>query len=51
MTVPDPAPDRDEWGRRLGWCNSCGEEAPLDTDCCEDGEVVPYDDDMEDDDD
>lgn len=29
----------DEWG----WCNSCGEEALLDTECCEDGEVIPCD--------
>lgn len=35
----------DEWGHRLGYCNSCGEEAELDSECCEDGEVVAYDDD------
>ena len=35
---------RDEWGRELGWCNSCGEETLLDTECCDDGEVVPYED-------
>lgn len=37
----------DEYGRRYGWCNACGEEALIDTECCEDGEVVPYDDDEE----
>lgn len=35
----------DEWGHHIGYCNSCGEEAEIGTDCCEDGEVVPYDDD------
>lgn len=35
---------RDEWGRTVGYCNSCGEESVLDDECCEDGEVVPYDD-------
>lgn len=34
----------DEWGNELGYCNSCGEEAEMDTECCEDGEVVEYDD-------
>jgi len=38
----------DEWGNRYGWCNACGEEAPLFSEHCEDGEVVPYDDDDED---
>lgn len=37
----------DDWGRRLGYCNACGEEALLDEECCEEGEVVPYDDDEE----
>lgn len=37
----------DEWGNRLGYCNDCGEEAPLYGECCEDGEVVPYEDDEE----
>ena len=32
----------DEYGHQIGWCNSCGEEAEADTECCEDGEVVPY---------
>ena len=27
----------------LGWCNACGEEAPMGTECCDDGEVVEYD--------
>lgn len=35
----------DEFGTHVGYCNSCGEEVELDTDCCEDGEVVMYDDD------
>ena len=35
----------DEWGHHMGTCNSCGEEAELYTECCDDGEVVPYDDD------
>lgn len=26
-----------------GYCNSCGEEARIGDECCEDGEVVPYD--------
>jgi len=26
----------------LGHCNSCGEEAPLDSECCEDEEIVEY---------
>ena len=34
----------DEWGTAYGYCNACGEEAPADRECCEDGEVVPYDD-------
>lgn len=34
-------------GIQYGYCNACGEEAPLDTECCEEGEVVPYDDDEE----
>lgn len=41
----EPMYHRDEWGRTVGFCNSCGEESELDAnDCCEDGEVVPYDD-------
>lgn len=32
----------DEYGTEYGWCNSCGEEAPMDTECCDDGEVVEY---------
>lgn len=27
----------------MGFCNSCGEEAELDSECCDDGEVWPYD--------
>lgn len=34
----------DDFGRHVGWCNACGEEALLDSDCCDDGEVVPYSD-------
>lgn len=33
----------DEYGNAFGWCNSCGEEAPADSECCSDGEVVPFD--------
>lgn len=36
---------RDEWGNWYGYCNACGEEVLMDTECCDDGEVVPYDDD------
>ncbi len=32
-------------GEHMGYCNSCGEEAEIGQECCEDGEVVPYDDD------
>lgn len=35
----------DEWGRHLGYCNDCGEEAELGQECCPGGEVVQYDDD------
>jgi hypothetical protein len=36
----------DEWGRHLGYCNHCGEEGELGhAECCDMGEVVPYDDD------
>lgn len=38
---------RDEWGNHYGYCNDCGEEAELGQDCCESGEVVPYEDDEE----
>lgn len=41
---------RDDWGNHLGYCNSCGEEAMLGTECCDDGEVVQYDDDEQEDD-
>lgn len=34
----------DEYGQPFGCCNSCGEEAPAYVECCDDGEVVPYDD-------
>lgn len=33
----------DEYGREMGYCNSCGEEALMDTECCDDGEVVADD--------
>lgn len=37
----------DEYGTHWGYCNACSEEEELGQDClnCEDGEVVPYDDD------
>lgn len=35
----------DEWETHLGFCNSCGEEGPLEETCCEDGEMVQYEDD------
>lgn len=36
----------DEWGRHLGYCNSCGDEGEIGiAECCDAGEVVPYDDD------
>ena len=31
----------DMYGHQIGVCNACGEEAEADTECCEDGEVVP----------
>ncbi len=31
----------DEHGQRWGYCNSCGDEAEAETECCDDGEVVP----------
>lgn len=41
----------DKFGRHVGYCNACGEEAELDQSCddseCSGGEVVPYDDDPE----
>lgn len=37
----------DEWGTHLGYCNACGEEAPMGSDCCPEGEVVQCDDDTE----
>lgn len=37
----------DEDGTHYGYCNDCGEEAPLDSECCINGEVVQYDDDEE----
>lgn len=33
----------DEYGDEWGYCNSCGEEARADDECCDDGEVVPRD--------
>ena len=35
----------DENGTHYGWCNACGDEALLGSECCDDGEVVQYDDD------
>jgi hypothetical protein len=35
-------PVLDDLGHEMGYCNSCGEEAELDSECCEDGEVVEY---------
>lgn len=37
----------DEWGHHIGFCNGCGAEGELGQDCseCDEGEVVPYDDD------
>ena len=37
----------DVWSHHYGYCNACGEEAEIDTECCEDGEVVFYDDDSD----
>jgi hypothetical protein len=37
----------DEFSHHMGFCNSCGEEAELGSECCEDGEVEPYEDDRE----
>lgn len=34
----------DESGNFLGYCNACGDEVDLYGDCCEDGEVVEYED-------
>lgn len=46
------SPYRDEWGRHLGYCNACGTEEELGQDCaeCDEGEVVQYDDDPEEED-
>lgn len=38
---------RDEYGAHYGYCNDCGEEAVMYTECCDDGEVVQYEDDEE----
>jgi len=38
----DSGENLDEYGREMGWCNSCGEEALMDDECCDDGEVVPH---------
>lgn len=35
----------DDDGTHYGYCNTCGEEAALFSECCIDGEVVQYDDD------
>jgi hypothetical protein len=39
----------DEFGHHIGYCNSCEEEGELGFEClfCDDGEVVPYDDDLD----
>jgi hypothetical protein len=45
MTVTGTNDDgyfEDEYGNEYGYCNACGEEAPAESTCCEDGEVVPY---------
>ncbi len=34
----------DESGEFLGYCNSCGEEAELYGECCDDGEIEEYED-------
>lgn len=34
----------DELGNHYGYCNACGEEALIDSECCIDGEIVQYDD-------
>lgn len=44
MTTDEDGFTLDEWGNPYGYCNACGEEAPAYQECCEDGEVVPYDD-------
>jgi hypothetical protein len=31
----------DEYGHEIGVCNSCGEEASAESECCDDGEIVP----------
>lgn len=33
----------DEYGKEIGSCNSCGEECEVGQECCEDGEIVPFD--------
>lgn len=35
----------DEWDRHYGYCDACGENAELGTECCDDGAVVPHEDD------
>lgn len=32
----------DESGNAYGHCNSCGEEAEAYSECCDDGEIEPY---------
>ena len=39
--VDDEGWTLDEYGNQYGHCNACGEEAPADSECCDDGEVVP----------
>lgn len=36
----------DEDGNQYGWCNACGEERQEFEDCCDDGEIVEYDDEV-----
>ena len=33
----------DDYVRLMGYCNDCGEEALIDGECCDSGEVVHYD--------
>lgn len=33
----------DERDENYGYCNACGEEQWLGSDCCDDGEWVPFD--------
>lgn len=31
----------DEYGHEIGDCNACGQEALVDSECCDGGEIVP----------